>query len=37
LAFPLLAERLRERLSTESAAERIARMVAQLERAAGAA
>lgn len=37
LAFPLLAERLRERLSTESAAERIARMVAQLERVAGAA
>lgn len=36
LAFPLLAERLRERLSTETAAQRIARMVAQLERAADA-
>jgi ATP-dependent helicase Lhr and Lhr-like helicase len=33
-AFPLMVERLRERLSTESMAERIARMVAQLEIAA---
>jgi ATP-dependent helicase Lhr and Lhr-like helicase len=35
-AFPLMVERLRERLSTESMAERIARMVAQLEVAADA-
>ncbi|MEO5606787.1 MAG: ligase-associated DNA damage response DEXH box helicase [Polaromonas sp.] len=33
-AFPLMVERLREQLSTESMAERIARMVALLERAA---
>ena len=33
-AFPLMVERLREQLSTESMAERIARMVAQLDRAA---
>jgi len=31
LAFPLMVERLRERLSNESLAERIARMVADLE------
>jgi len=35
-AFPLLVERLREKLSNEKLADRIARMVAQLERAAGA-
>ena len=35
-AFPLMVERLREQLSTESMAERIARMVAHLERAADA-
>ena len=34
-AFPLLVERLREQLSSESAADRIARMVRQLEAAAG--
>jgi ATP-dependent Lhr-like helicase len=34
LAFPLLVERLREQLSTEALAERIARMVAELERRA---
>ncbi len=34
-AFPLLVERLREKLSTEQLADRIARMVAQLEKAAG--
>jgi ATP-dependent Lhr-like helicase len=34
-AFPLMVELFREKLSNESAAERIARMVAQLERAAG--
>jgi len=34
-AFPLMVERLREKLSSESAADRIARMVAQLEQAAG--
>ena len=31
LAFPLMVERLRERLSNESLADRIARMVADLE------
>ena len=35
-AFPLMVERLREKLSNESMADRIARMVAQLEKAAGA-
>ncbi|OEC36532.1 ATP-dependent helicase Lhr and Lhr-like helicase [Pseudomonas cuatrocienegasensis] len=35
LAFPLLVERLRESLSSEKLADRIARMVADLERAAG--
>jgi ATP-dependent helicase Lhr and Lhr-like helicase len=34
-AFPLMVERLREKLSNESVADRIARMVAQLEKAAG--
>ncbi len=34
-AFPLMVERLREKFSNESVAERIARMVAQLEQAAG--
>jgi ATP-dependent Lhr-like helicase len=34
LAFPLLVDRLRERLSTESLAERIRRMQADLEKAA---
>jgi ATP-dependent Lhr-like helicase len=33
-AFPLLVERLREQISTEELAERIARMVAELERRA---
>jgi ATP-dependent helicase Lhr and Lhr-like helicase len=37
LGFPLLVERLREKLSTESVANRIARMLAPLEQAAGAA
>ena len=36
LAFPLLVERLRDKLSNESLADRIARMLAQVERAAGA-
>lgn len=36
LAFPLLVERFREKLSNEQLADRIARMVAQLEKAAGA-
>ena len=36
-AFPLMVERLREQLSNESIADRIARMVAQLEKAAGGA
>ena len=36
-AFPLMVERFRERLSNEPLAERIARMVAELERAAGGA
>lgn len=35
LAFPLLIERLRERVSTESLAQRLARMLAELEAAAG--
>ncbi len=35
LAFPLMVERLREKLSNEQVADRIARMVAQLEQAAG--
>lgn len=35
LAFPLMVERFRERLTNESLADRIARMVAQLESAAG--
>ncbi|WP_225782550.1 ligase-associated DNA damage response DEXH box helicase [Xenophilus sp. Marseille-Q4582] len=34
-AFPLMVERFREKLSNESVADRIARMVAQLEKAAG--
>ena len=34
-AFPLMIERLREALTTEKLADRIARMVAELERAAG--
>ncbi len=34
-AFPLMVEMFREKLSTESVATRIARMVAQLEKAAG--
>lgn len=37
LAFPLLVERFREKLSNESLAERIARMVADLEGRAGGA
>jgi ATP-dependent Lhr-like helicase len=36
-AFPLLIERLRERVSTEQLADRVARMVRELERAAGGA
>ena len=36
-AFPLLVERLREQLSTEKLADRVARMVAELERRAGTA
>ncbi|MCB2024799.1 MAG: ligase-associated DNA damage response DEXH box helicase [Ottowia sp.] len=36
LAFPLMVERFRERLSNEPLVERIARMVAELERAADA-
>ena len=36
-AFPLLVERFREKLSNEQLADRIARMVAQLEKAAGSA
>jgi ATP-dependent Lhr-like helicase len=35
LAFPLLVERLRERASTESLAQRLARMLEELESAAG--
>jgi ATP-dependent Lhr-like helicase len=34
-AFPLLVERLREELTTERLADRVARMVGELERAAG--
>ena len=34
-AFPLMVERLREKLSNEQVADRIARMLAQLEKAAG--
>ncbi|WP_011298016.1 ligase-associated DNA damage response DEXH box helicase [Cupriavidus necator] len=37
LAFPLIVEFLREKLSTEKLADRIARMLADLERAAGPA
>lgn len=36
-AFPLMVERFREQLSNESVADRIARMVAQLEKDAGGA
>jgi ATP-dependent Lhr-like helicase len=36
-AFPLLVERLREQVSTEELADRVARMVAELERRAAAA
>ncbi len=36
-AFPLLVERFREKLSNEQLVDRIARMVAQLEKAAGSA
>ncbi len=36
-SFPLMVERFREKLSNESVADRIARMVAQLEKAAGGA
>lgn len=36
-SFPLMVERFREQLSNEKVADRIARMVAQLERAAGGA
>jgi ATP-dependent Lhr-like helicase len=35
LAFPLLVDRLRERLSSEKLADRVRRMTRQLERAAG--
>ncbi|KQW49966.1 MULTISPECIES: ligase-associated DNA damage response DEXH box helicase [unclassified Roseateles] len=35
LAFPLLVERLRERASTESLAQRLSRMLVELEEAAG--
>ncbi|MDH0866121.1 ligase-associated DNA damage response DEXH box helicase [Mitsuaria sp. GD03876] len=35
LAFPLMVERFREKLSNESLGERIARMVSELERSAG--
>jgi len=35
-AFPLIVEIFREKLSTEALEERVARMVAQLERAAAA-
>ena len=35
-AFPLMVERLRERLSTEKLSDRITRMIAELERAADA-
>ena len=36
-SFPLMVERFREQLSNEKVADRIARMVAQLEQAAGGA
>ena len=36
-AFPLMVERFREKLTNESLADRIARMVQQLERSAGGA
>lgn len=36
-AFPLMVERFREKLSNESVADRVARMVEQLEKAAGGA
>ncbi|MDP3412495.1 MAG: DNA ligase-associated DEXH box helicase, partial [Polaromonas sp.] len=36
-AFPLMVERFREQLSNESVADRIARIVQQLEKAAGQA
>ena len=36
-SFPLMVERFREKLSNESVADRIARMVAELEKAAGGA
>ncbi|OZI34395.1 DNA ligase-associated DEXH box helicase [Bordetella genomosp. 10] len=36
LSFPLMVERLREKLSTEKLAERVARMLADLEKAADA-
>jgi ATP-dependent Lhr-like helicase len=36
-AFPLMVELFREKLSNEAVADRIARMVAQLEKAAGGA
>jgi ATP-dependent Lhr-like helicase len=35
MAFPLLVERMRESLSTEKLSDRIARMVSDLEKAAG--
>jgi ATP-dependent Lhr-like helicase len=35
LAFPLLVDRLRERVSSEQLADRVRRMQLQLERAAG--
>ena len=35
LAFPLLVDKLRERLSSETLADRVARMQRQLEKAAG--
>jgi ATP-dependent Lhr-like helicase len=35
LAFPLMVERFREKLSNESLGDRIARMVSELERSAG--
>ena len=36
-AFPLLIERLREQVTTEKLSDRVARMVRELERAAGGA
>ncbi|GAA4017442.1 ligase-associated DNA damage response DEXH box helicase [Actimicrobium antarcticum] len=35
LGFPLMVERVRERLSSEKLSDRVARMIAQLEKAAG--